>query len=128
MINLFPKLPFTPNMNMIRSHVEKYLNPENYPWKKNKEIIYINNLNQLHRIDGPAIIWKDGTKCYYQNGLRHREDGPAVTYRNGDKKYYKHNKLHREDGPAIIWNDGRKVYYINRKLLTRKEFLNLSRK
>jgi len=30
----------------------------------------------------------------------HREDGPAVEWYNGSKEWYKNAKLHREDGPA----------------------------
>ena len=39
---------------------------------------YYNTAGQLHRTDGPAIEWADGTKWWYQNGLLHRTDGPAI--------------------------------------------------
>ena len=32
----------------------------------------------LHNIDGPAIVYLDGRKCWFVNGNRHRLDGPAV--------------------------------------------------
>ena len=32
---------------------------------------------KLHRIDGPAIIWPDGSEAWYQNDVLHRTDGPA---------------------------------------------------
>jgi len=46
----------------------------------------------IHRIGGPAIIWPDGEKHWYQNG-----------------------KYHRTDGPAIIWDDGKEFWFINDK-------------
>ena len=39
---------------------------------------YHNSAGQLHRVDGPAVEYADGTKVWLINGLRHREDGPAV--------------------------------------------------
>ena len=47
----------------------------------------------LHREDGPAIEFADGTKCWYRNGQRHREDGPAIEHANGDKYWYFRDKL-----------------------------------
>jgi len=41
-----------------------------------------------------------GTKRYYLDGQLHRNDGPAVEYPDGSQFYWQHNKLHREDGPA----------------------------
>jgi len=47
---------------------------------------YVNG--KLHRLEGPARIWQDGTKKrWYQNGIPHRIDGPAVEYANNDKRY-----------------------------------------
>ena len=42
---------------------------------------------KLHREDGPAVEYTDGTKCWCRNGKRHREDGPAVEYANGYKEW-----------------------------------------
>lgn len=44
---------------------------------------WFNDKNQVHRLDGPAIIYPNGTKRWYQNGLLHRLDGPAVEYFSG---------------------------------------------
>ena len=41
--------------------------------------VYRNSNSQIHRIHGPAIIFKYGTEEWWLNGLRHREDGPAMT-------------------------------------------------
>ena len=100
---------------------------------------------KLHREDGPAMEYEDGTKAWYINGKRHREDGPALEYTNGDKywyindklhredgpacecedgsfRWYFHGRLHREDGPAVRYTNGTYSWYINGKRLTEKEF------
>ena len=41
-------------------------------------VYYVNN--EVHREDGPASVWDDGSKYWYCNGVAHREDGPAVEY------------------------------------------------
>lgn len=43
---------------------------------------------QLHRDDGPAVEWPDGSNFWFVEGLRHREDGPAVQYANGTEEWY----------------------------------------
>ena len=45
---------------------------------------YYNSAGQLHREDGPAIEWPNGSKEWCQNGLRHRTDGPAIEWADGD--------------------------------------------
>jgi hypothetical protein len=44
--------------------------------------------NKLHRLDGPAIEWPDGSKVWLVDGKRHRTDGPAIEYADGHKKWY----------------------------------------
>ena len=46
----------------------------------------------LHREDGPAIEWQDGSKFWAINGTNHREDGPAIEWSNGDKSWYINGK------------------------------------
>jgi hypothetical protein len=50
---------------------------------------------------------------YYKNDYLHRVDGPAVIYPNGTKGYYKDGKIHRDDGPAVIYQNGRTEYWKN---------------
>ena len=45
---------------------------------------------RLHRDDGPAVEWKNGTNEWWQNGKPHREDGAAVEYQDGRKDYWLH--------------------------------------
>lgn len=51
-------------------------------------IVFINDKEQLHRLDGPAVEGADGVKYWYLNGIRHREDGPALEYAVGSKYWY----------------------------------------
>lgn len=84
------------------------------------EYYYINN--KLHRLDGPAVITSTGTQ-YYNNGLRHRVGAPAVITSYGSCEYYQHGKLHRLDGPATHAKNGTYGrYYVNGRHLTKKKF------
>ena len=47
---------------------------------------------ELHREDGPALIYPDGAQHWYLNGKRHREDGPAAIYPNGTQYWYRNGK------------------------------------
>jgi len=54
--------------------------------------------------------------CKKGTYLLHREDGPAKEYVNGTEYWYQYGKLHREDGPAIVYYNGYKKYkeyYLN---------------
>ena len=41
---------------------------------------YYNHAGQLHRVEGPAIIYTNGDKSCWLNGYRHRIGGPAVVW------------------------------------------------
>jgi hypothetical protein len=43
---------------------------------------------QKHRINGPAVLWKDGTIRYRQYNQLHRMDGPAVINSEDGNKWY----------------------------------------
>jgi len=87
--------------------------------------IYVTELytifGKLHRENGPAVIYSDGTQEWHLNDKLHREDGPAVEdlrcfapaniYPNGEQHWYLNGDLHRDDGPAIIYADGSQVWY-----------------
>ena len=83
---------------------------------------YYNNAGQLHRDDGPAVEYADGSKRWYQNGQKHRTDGPAIEYATGDKYWYQNVQLHRTDGPAIEYANGRKRWFINDVEMSEAEF------
>ena len=55
---------------------------------------YYNNEGLLHREDGPAVIYKNGPKCWYLNGKRHRIDGPAIERPNSiNNNWFYHGKF-----------------------------------
>jgi len=78
--------------------------------------------DKLHRLDGPAVEHPSGTKRWYVDGLRHRLGGPAVEYGDGDKYWYYKDKLHRLDGPAVEYKNGSKVWYLNNRCLSEAEW------
>jgi hypothetical protein len=82
---------------------------------KNKE------MTVLHREDGPAREYFNGSKHWYFNGQRHREDGPAIEGADGTKHWFKNGQRHREDGPAVE-DRGSKHWFINGNRLTEEEF------
>lgn len=59
------------------------------------------NINDIHRTDGPAIETSIGDREWWINGNRHRDCGPAVERTNGDREWFQNGILHRTDGPAI---------------------------
>jgi len=66
---------------------------------------------QLHRLDGPAVESKNGTKEWWFNGKRHRIGGPAIEYSTGEKFWFKLGMRHSEIGPAVEWSGGAKWWY-----------------
>ena len=42
----------------------------------------------IHRLDGPAVIWVDGYKEWWVNGRHHRLDGPAIEWHDGRMSWY----------------------------------------
>ena len=83
---------------------------------------YYDEYRTLHRLDGPAVEYKNGAKSWYQNGKLHRLGGPSIEYISGSKSWYQNGLRHRIDGPAIEFYDGEKIWYINDKRLTKEEF------
>ena len=77
-------------------------------------IEYQNEQGLLHRTDGPAIEYKDGTKAWFINDKIHREDGPAIQYPSG------HNQWYLNDTPYSEQN-----YYQEIAKIKLKRILNL---
>ena len=72
---------------------------------------YVNG--QYHRTDGPAIERADGSKCWYVNGRIHRTDGPAIEYADGTKEWWVGGRIHRDGGPAVEQDGGTKKWWVN---------------
>jgi len=80
---------------------------------ENSRYVVRNSNRELHRDDGPAIIYPDGRQYWYRNGEFHREDGPAIVFPDGGQYWYRNGYLHRDDGPAVIYPDGEQLWYRN---------------
>ena len=83
-----------------------------------KRILCTKDFNLIiHRKNGPAIKYANGSKHWYKNGNPHRKGGPASEYSNGEKRWYKNGKLNRLDGgPSIERPNGDKFWYRNGRL------------
>ena len=85
-------------------------------------IRYRNEKNELHRVNGPAVIYNNGKKIWCQYGEKHRTNGPAVIWANGTKEWYRNGKRHRLDGPAISRSNSAEYWFIDGVLYTEEEF------
>jgi len=85
---------------------------------------WYNRQDLLHRKDGPAVEYANGTCEWWVNGMLHRADGPAVESANGTRMWYLNDLRHREDGPAVEWYDGTRAWYWHDELLTFDEWLD----
>lgn len=73
----------------------------------------------LHRSGGlPAVVGKDGTREYWENGCRHREgDLPAVIRADGTREWLVNDMRHRDgDLPAVVRADGTLEWWANDEL------------
>jgi hypothetical protein len=66
-----------------------------------------NKGGELHREDGPAVEYLDGSKEWWINGKLHREDGPARWVSDYSWGWYLNGKPHRVDGPAFRSSDNK---------------------
>jgi len=63
-------------------------------------------ISTLHTFANGAKMW------LLPNGLLHRLDGPAAEYPNGSKSWVRNGNLHRTDGPAMISWNGEKSWWL----------------
>ena len=95
------------------------------------EEIHLDEEGRFHCDSGPAVVFPDGRKKWYQNGLLHNDNGPAVVcpdgtkawyqngklhalvYLDGTKRWFQHGQLHNDNGPAVVFPDGTKLWYRN---------------
>ena len=78
--------------------------------------LYYNEKGQLHRLDGPAVEYKNGSKIWYINNNRHRNIDPSCEWKNGDKYWVFKNKEHRIGGIACYG-----LWYIHGKEYTKEQ-------
>ena len=73
--------------------------------------------------DYTVTVTEDLTQCRNAQGQLHRLDGPAVEWADGSKAWWQNNRRHRLDGPAREWADGTNEWWQNGVKMTEKEFL-----
>lgn len=78
------------------------------------------NYKTLHKKDGPALIYEDGSEEWRQHGKLHRTDGPAITKSDGTRAWYQNDKFHRIDGPALILYNKHFSWYLHDKMLPKE--------
>jgi hypothetical protein len=69
----------------------------------------------------------EGNTFYYKDDKLHRMDGPAIEYTDGTKFWCINGGNHREDGPAVERPDGYKAWYIDDVKYSEEEFIILIR-
>jgi len=67
----------------------------------------------------------DNYRLYYKGHLVHRDDGPACEWSDGSKTWYIDGKKHREDGCALEYTNGRREYFIDGIEYSKKEYLKI---
>jgi hypothetical protein len=85
---------------------EWYINGQTIACKDNEEFLRIIKIN-------PIINEYETKRWFNDAGQLHREDGPAIEYSDGSTEYYINGKEHRLDGPAVEFVSGTKFWYIN---------------
>ena len=81
--------------------------------RSNEKERWENDEGQLHRDNGPAVEYKDGTRVWWQSDQLHRNGGPAVEHASGYRAWYQNDQRHRDDGPAIEYADGTRMWHLN---------------
>jgi hypothetical protein len=71
-----------------------------------------NENGELHRLDGPAIVWSGGSKFWYINGEYHRLDGPAIERVDGSKEWWVEGKKYSEDSTMVQLIKAKRKRYV----------------
>jgi hypothetical protein len=59
-----------------------------------------------------------GTKVWRnRKGILHRTNGPAAEYADGSKEWWVKGRIHRIDGPAVEWSNNHKEWWVEGKCL-----------
>lgn len=70
------------------------------------------NLN-IFKMTGAFFSIGRGCVVFVVDGKIHRENGSAAIYSDGSKEWWVNDKLHRIDGPAVEYPDGTRRWWIN---------------
>lgn len=63
-----------------------------------------------------------GNIRHYCDGQLHRDNGPALIFASGEVQFYRKGELHREDGPALILASGEVQFYLSGEKLTKADY------
>lgn len=74
-------------------------------------------MDNPHIDDHGDQTWRDDF------GRLHRDSGPAIIFKSGTRLWYQHGRAHRIDGPARIWADGRVQWCLDGYIYTFEEWL-----
>lgn len=84
----------------------------------------------LHREDGPAIEWCDGSEWWSIDGKKHRTDGPAIIWNGSVKEWWVNGIQHRANNPAVEYATGQVEWWLDGKCISHKykpkDFWNLT--
>lgn len=75
----------------------------------NGAIHYKNKLGLHHRLDGPALEYRDGSKYWMVDGRYHREDGPAMSLSDKTEYYYLEGSQYQKINYDLILKKNRLV-------------------
>lgn len=64
---------------------------------------------------------------YLKDDELHRDDGPAIVFGNGIEFWFKEGKLHRDNGPAIVDKNEIMQFWLDGKVATNDEITNILR-
>ena len=109
----------TTNRRIIQSMDEIKMTEEDLTYKLLTGEIVKNHRGTFYFTEPGNWINSNG---YPKRNKLHREDGPAAEYANGTKYWYRNGELHRVDGPVIEYSTGDIYWYLNGILLTEEEF------
>ena len=62
-------------------------------------IQWIDDEGLLHRVDGPAWVWPDGTQYWFNHDRDHFVHGPSDLYADGRLAWYEDGEYLRERDP-----------------------------
>jgi hypothetical protein len=80
-------------------------------------------IRKMLQLERSSKIIKNGIEIWIlPNGEYHRELGPAIIHPNGTKEWYQDGLRHNPKGPAVI-KGIREEFWVNGDMFTRDEFI-----
>jgi len=83
---------------------------------------YRNSKEELHRLDGPAVEYSNGSKFWYINENSHRNIDPSVEWSNEEKYWWFKGERHRIGGSCYSCG---KWWFIDGKKYSKQEYFDI---